>query len=407
MSPNSPNRVNPQILHERRRAARALMMSPLIRRTPATAETFSLIRTHSEWLRDWFGRVLGWPLRVDSELARLGKTPAEEMDATRPARDTSQRIAFTRTRYVLFCLALACLERCERQTTLGKIATELQQLIREDTGFAQAGITLDLKLRESRKDLVHVMLFLLNIGVITRLHGDENQYISSDEGDALYNVYQPALASILNVKRGPSLIQSSSLEGRIAALIVETLPETESSWNRHLRLQLTRKLIDNPVLYYAELEESEKAYLDGQRHSILKNIEEGTGLIAEIRKEGIALVDEDGDFTDLDLLAEGTEGHFTLLLAEFFSDHLSRYPDIPVERDVIEDHAKNLIASYSHHWRKDSRNAAAVQPLLTFALGKLEALRLAHVLPDHSVRPLPAISRYSLKTEPTLFEGNV
>ncbi len=399
---SSSGRIDPQTLLDRRRAARALMMTPLIRRTTTNAETFGLIRTHSEWLREWFGRVLGWTLKVDSELARLSKIPAEQMDATRPARDVTHKVAFTRTRYTLFCLTLACLVRSERQTTLGKLATELQQIILEDSLFSDSGIRFDLTQKDSRRDLVHVMLFLLNLGIITRVHGDENHYLS-DEGDALYAIYQPALARILNVKRGPSLIQASTLEDRIAAVIEETLPESESSWNRHLKFQLTRKLVDNPVVYYADLEESEKAYLDSQRHTILKNIEEGTGLIAEIRKEGIALVDEDEDFTDLKLLAEGTEGHFTLLLATLFSNHLSQYPGIPIERDVIENQTKTLIASYSHHWRKDSRDARAVQPLIKHALETLEALKLAQVLPDQSVRPLPAIARYSPENRPDPF----
>jgi len=406
MSRTPSGRIDPQTLQDRKRAVETLVMTPLMRRTSANAEIFSLIRTHSEWLRDWFGRVLGWNLRVDSELARLGKTPAEEMDATRPARDTTQKAPFTRTRYILFCLALAYLERCERQTTLGKIATELEQMIREDAFFAKSGITFDLTTRDSRKDLVLVMLLLIQLGVITRLQGDEDQYISSETGDALYNIYPPALAAVLNVQRGPSLIQASTLEDRISALIEEPRPDTESSWNIHVRRQLSRKLVDNPVLYYSELAGDDKAYLDSQRYFILKSIEEGTGLTPEIRKEGIALVHDEGGFSDLDLLAEGTEGHFTLLLAEMFSGHLSRFPDISIERDVIEGHARTLIATYSHRWRKDSRNATAMQPLLSYALGKLEALKLARVLADQSVQPLPAIARYSLKTDPTLFEGH-
>ena len=84
------------------------------------------MRRHAAWLRDWLARHPGWSLQIDGETARLRKTPADLDDATRPAREPNSALPFTRRRYVVLCLALAALERADRQTTLGRVVLNLQ-----------------------------------------------------------------------------------------------------------------------------------------------------------------------------------------------------------------------------------------------------------------------------------------
>ncbi|WP_081740929.1 DUF2398 family protein [Hyphomicrobium sp. 802] len=69
---------------ERREAVRALLMRPLL--TPTTAEAreaLRLVRRHSAYLREWFAREAGWPLRVERDYARLWKRPSDTGDPTR------------------------------------------------------------------------------------------------------------------------------------------------------------------------------------------------------------------------------------------------------------------------------------------------------------------------------------
>jgi uncharacterized protein (TIGR02678 family) len=387
--------VDLQLQHERRRAVRALLMSPLLKARGKQAETFGLVRVHAPWLRDWFGKQVGWSLYVDSEIARLGKIPAEPVDSTRPAREPEQGTAFNRTRYVLFCLALACLERGERQTTLGSLATELGRAVAEEPVFERSGIGFDLTSRESRKDLVHVIRLLIDLGVMIRVHGEESQYLA-ERGDVLYTIHRQAISVILNVRRGPSSIQADDLEGRISALLEEARPDTEEGWNRHVRMQLTRRLIDDPVLYYEGLDPGWKSYLDSQRSSLLRNIEEGTGLLGEVRAEGIALVDETGELTDLGLPEEGTEGHFSILLADFLARRFQELPSVPVGVPELEKTALDFVIRFSRYWRKDARIAGAEKILLADAVERLEALRLVEVLSGGAVRPLAALARYAV-----------
>src|SRR6266542_1079175 len=100
--------------YERRQALRALLQQPLLTADGPFAEEFGLVRRHAEKLRDWLLANTGWGLHVTSELARLRKTPADLADATFGAEEGRTRLAFSRRRYVVLCLALAALERSDR-----------------------------------------------------------------------------------------------------------------------------------------------------------------------------------------------------------------------------------------------------------------------------------------------------
>jgi len=89
--------------------------------------------------------------------------------------------------------------------------------------------------------------------------------------------------------------------------------------NRALRHRLTRRLLDDPVVYYEELAEDERGYLVGQRHAITRRIEDATGLVSEMRAEGIAMVDPDDELTDVRMPEQRTDGHVTLLVAEYLA----------------------------------------------------------------------------------------
>ena len=85
---------------------------------------------------------------------------------------------------------------------------------------------------------------------------------------------------------------------------------------RRLRSRLIRRLLDDPVVYYDELEHGEMDYFNSQRSRLLSQVEQATGMVPEIRKEGVAMLDRRGDATDLGLPEEGTDGHLTLLVAQ-------------------------------------------------------------------------------------------
>lgn len=370
-----------------RYAVRALLARPLLLAGHGDERAFRLVRTHAAELRAWFDRETGWRLHVDAHSARLFKT-AVVTDDTRPARDRGHA-PFSRRRYVLLCLSLAILERSESQITLGRLAEQLLVAAAEPD-FATAGITFNLDRRDERSDLVAVARLLLDWGALRRVAGDEDAYLAH-AGDVLYDVDRRVIANLLASTVGPSTVDADCFEDRLAALLAEPRPDTEELRNRALRHALTRRLLEEPVVYYDELSADELAYLRSQRSQILGRIAEVTGLVAEIRAEGIALVDPEDELTDAKMPAQGMQSHLTLLLAEF----IAAAPD-GVRLSQLHEHTRQLAVRYKAYWRKDATEPGAEFSLVAQAIEILRALRLVTVQPgpDPLVVGRPAIHRY-------------
>lgn len=360
-----------------RRAVRALLRRPLLRAGGAQAEEFRLVRRYGADLRSWFDANTGWRLIVDSEVARLVKTAPTTDDPSHPARDQRSRAPFSRRRYVLACLALSVLERADAQITLGRLA-EGVRVAAADEALASAGVTFELSGREERGDLVAVVRLLLELGVLGRVAGDEDAYIR-DAGDALYDVQRRVLAGVLAPSRGPSTIAAREFDERLSQLAADPLPEAEELRNRALRHHLTRRLLDDPVLYYDELSVEQLAYLTSQRAALTRRVSELTGLVAEIRAEGIAMVDPDDDLTDVRMPETGTDGHVTLLLAEFLAGRLGGAVTEPGDgaisnglQPVVEERLREFVRSvtpeHKSYWRRAAQEPGAEALLVETAL---------------------------------------
>ncbi|MDT0310189.1 TIGR02678 family protein [Streptomyces sp. DSM 44917] len=371
------------------RAGRVLLKEPLLRAGGRHADEFRLVRRHAAELREWFDRNTGWQLHVDAEAARLRKAPGTHDDPTHPAREaTRAAVPFTRRRYVLFCLALAALERGETQTALGRLAEQVV-LDAADPHLAAAGIAFTLERRDERLDLAAVVRLLLHLGVLRRVAGDEDAYVGG-AGDALYDVERRVLAGLLAARHGPSLIDAEGFAERLAELTAETALDSDEMRSRAIRWSVTRRLLDDPVLYYDEMTGPELAYLTRQRGFILARITELTGLVPEVRAEGIAMVDPHDDLTDVRMPEQGTRGHVTLLLAE----HLAAAGG-PVSRAVLRRRVRELAAEHGAFWSRAAKEPGSEPELVEQAVTRLAALKLVSLTPD-GVAPRPALARYAV-----------
>jgi uncharacterized protein (TIGR02678 family) len=375
---------------QRRAALRSLLARPLLV-ADTDAEALVLVRRHLTELRGWLNRETGWRLFADSGTARLFKTATVLSDPTHPARGHNKE-PFGRRRYVTLCLALSALARADTQTTLGSLADDVLTAA-ADPALAAAGFTLTLDNRADRSDLVAVVRLLLGWGVLNRVAGDEDAYLSAGT-DVLYDVHRPVLGVLLSGARGPSTVIAGTFAGRLAELAAEPVAESDELRNQALRRRLTRRLLEDPVVYYDELDEDERAYLLSQRHAITRRIAEASGLIPEMRAEGIAMVDPDDELTDVRMPEQRTDGHVTLLVAEYLARR--------EQATTGELHAfiRQAATEHAAYWRKGVTEPGADKELLAIALEKLSALRLAQVDGD-VVRSLPAIARFAL-SEPTI-----
>jgi uncharacterized protein (TIGR02678 family) len=220
--------------------------------------------------------------------------------------------------------------------------------------------------------------------------GDERQFVNrNDASDVLYDIRRPILAALLNVSHSASALENatqipipSSPVERAARLIEHSTLAAEPTRNQDIRTRLVRALLDDTVLYFRDLNDDERAYLEEHRGYLLRQICEATGLIAEIRLEGIAMVDDTGDLTDIKLPAEGSDGHLTWLLAQWFAECLRDGGSAAVPISTVEEHVRGLI-------QVQHPELAIADTLLC-----LRSLRLIDLI-DGAVIPLPACARYA------------
>lgn len=388
----------------RARVLRALLLRPVLR-AQTDGELFRLARRHADALRGWFDRETGWRLVAEPQTVRLltsyvphGPT-ATAVAERHPARGRRGDPPFTRRRYVLLCLALAVLERSDPQISLGRLAEEVVLAARRP---GLEGVEFTLGGREERSDLVAAIRLLLGYAVLVRVAGDEESYVSAG-GDALYDVDRRVLATMLSTAHGPGLVVAAlgpaPAIDRIEAALHEPPPAyTEEESTRRLRHAVSRRLLCDPVVYYDELPDDERSYLVGQRVQLTRRLAEATGLVPELRAEGVALVDPDDQLTDVRMPEQGTDGHATLLLAE----HLATSGSADVA--ALRRRVRQLAEDNAAYWRRTTREPGAENAIVAEALDRLAGLGLVRVTGDGLdavVHPLPALRRFAV-TAPTI-----
>ena len=379
---------------ERKEAVRALLMRPLL--TPTTAETreaLRLVRRHSKYLREWFAREAGWPLRIERDYARLWKRPSDTSDPTRGWE------SFNRRRYAIFCLVCAVLARSDPQVTLSALGDRILSLAK-DADLLSRGFILDMADIHDRRNLASACVELGVLGVLNAIDGDAESFVKSGQSedrsrDVLYDVNRGPLASILACVRGPSTWPENDAPrttvDRILAITAEFQPETDEGRRDVSRHRISRRLLDDPVVYLDTVGEADMPYFINQRGVMANRLALGTGLVAELRSEGLALCDPDGNCSDVEMPADGTDAHVTLLVA----DHLAHAGvDVP-DRLGIERFVAESALRYGRYWRRDAQGAAGARDLTAIAIHRLNQLKLITVDGD-KIEILPALARYKL-----------
>jgi uncharacterized protein (TIGR02678 family) len=262
------------------------------------------------------------------------------------------------------------------------------------------------------------MRMLLSYGVIRRVEGDETKFAESSATDCLYDIDKGLLTDTLYtpVTLGDKNHAASTLDERLWKFFPDQSEDVLRP--RDLEHRLMRRLLDNPVTYFDDLTEREFQYWQSQRSRLLQVIEEAVGLVAEVRVEGVALLDPMGELTDAKMPDTGTVGHATLLIAEFLADHgksarpsdttgdrsasgsdaaltFSQTPITTVPVETLTAHLAKLARQHQSHWRKNVTDPAQTELVLNEVLDRLEMLRLVR-RKDSSIQPLPAIHRFTV-----------
>jgi uncharacterized protein (TIGR02678 family) len=288
---------------ERRSAARLLLAHPLVTSDGPHADLFPLIRRHAEWLSKRFQQVLGYRLLVDSSYARLFKAGLGTGTGHRLERSTGT--PFTPHTYACLALALSVLVTAPEQMLLSQLVADIR------AAAVDAGIELEGTGRAAEKrTLAAALRRLVEWGVLIETEGNVAAIAQGAIGEALITVDRE-LARV--VVAGP-LAQSQD-----GADLVRRAADPGFGGPR---TYVRRMLVETPVVYLDELTDAERDWLRTRQRREAQAFSELLGLDAEIRAEGMALVDPEEELTDLHLPATGTVAQAALLLVERLVERL-------------------------------------------------------------------------------------
>jgi len=379
--------ISPEVLAERRRALRSLVRTPLLPASGETSAEYQLVRRHFEWLKQWFAKFPEWKLSVDKSVARLRKIPGDFTDPNRPAIDRRSRTEFTKRRYSLLCLVLAALERTERETSMSLISREVQEYSKTRE-LQDAGLHFEADHFDHRRDLVHAVRWLSDNGVLKKKQGDEKAFLYRTSSlDVHYDLDRHVLAVLLQGSRNPSEIDAGekrefehSTAVRVRNLTSDSIPVTDQDRSQLLRSKLIRLLLDDPVVYFEKLSDEEKNYLERHRNHLLREIQDGTELLSEVRHEGIAMVDQSGDLTDIPLPDRGYEGLLMLQLVQWLAECFKQNPDRVFAPSEIDAQVRNVVRNAEPDLHREPA-ATDVTRISQDLMARLRSLSLIQSVP--------------------------
>ncbi|WP_446222754.1 DUF2398 family protein [Nocardia sp. IBHARD005] len=290
-------RIDALALDSYQRAARVMLANHLVTRVYPDRIALPLIRRWATELREDLAELFGYRLEVTETTARLYPVH-DRLDDARPARSANDRV-FDRRRYAYLSLALAALGRAGDQITLSELAEHVA-----DYASRIEGLDLSTERAADRDAFVDAIGWLGARGALTLADGDAGGWASDPEaGEALYDIDRPVVFALFRPPRALQHLHS------VRGLLTEG--------TEHAR-RVRRALVERPVVYLDELAPDERALLGQDR--LIGEVEYCTGLRAERRAEGVALIDTSGRLSDTRFPGTGTLAQVALLLIGEIAD---------------------------------------------------------------------------------------
>ncbi|WP_433492148.1 TIGR02678 family protein [Nocardia grenadensis] len=402
--------ANQLVIAEREEIARGirrLLAEPLITERAAPQE-FDVIRRRRDPIAKWFDYYTGWALVVEPRLgyARLIKVRCAT-DATRPARRLrSGRAEFDRRRYVLLCVVAAELFAAP-VTTIGLLAGRVRAATAEDPVL----VRFDSSSRAERMAFVDVVRFLESFGVLETIDGAADAFLDSEQAKVLFRVDTTLLLRLQATPVGPSRLavpvdevpfhfsdilaeltreRRYGLAGERSGRHTDSAGYSEAQRNLWLRHRVFRRLVDDPVVYFADLTAEERAYLASLTgRQLLRRAAEQGGFVLEERAEGILLVDPDAIATDSRFPDDsGTAKVAALLLLDEMSG--------PETEEQLQRRTAELLTRFPR-WAKTYRGEDGARQLAGDAVSVLSSFGLVRRSTAGLVTPLPAAARYRVE----------
>jgi uncharacterized protein (TIGR02678 family) len=227
---------------------------------------------------------------------------------------------------------------------------------------------------------------MVDHGLASELHDHVDAYVADAQADAILRM-RPDRIVLLPI---PGLGRATD-----AAALLEQANRSEPP-----RVWVRRRLVEDPVVYRADLGEEAWAELRRRMGDEERYLHEMFGLLIENRAEGVAAIDPDGDLADQAFPTGGTVGHASLLLIEALLSRTTPTDPAPTATiDDVERTIADLCAVHAQRWANEL--ATAPERLASRVMTLLVELRLARLDQHHQTFTLLAAAARFQAEEPT------
>jgi uncharacterized protein (TIGR02678 family) len=319
-----------------RDAGRQLLRTPLIT-AALQPEAHRQIRRHANELVPMFRKYLGYRLAVDARLARLYKSGLGRGER-RPMQRGS-KAAFSVRDYTYLALICSVLLNTGQQVLLSSLVTDVEQ------AAAEAAIALSQDTRNERLAFVHALRQLIAWGALVEEDGSVDRYSEGKTAEALLTIERDVVRELLSRSLRDVVDQEELV--RVAA---DVAPEA-------VRHRVRRRIVECPVVLFADLPETERAWLRQSQRREAQLLDENFGLRLEIRIEGVAAFDPIDELTDVYFPRDGTLAQAALLTVSALVDMAESCevdsPLVPITAAAIAELAVSLADRHGRSWAKE------------------------------------------------------
>ena len=301
-------------LGEYQQAARQVLRYPLITAAYPDKATLPLVRKWAPQLREDLAETLGYTLIGNGDTIRLRRVQ-DALDPTRPAH-TRQKKPFDRRRYAYLVLTLSALGRSGGQIAL----SELADAVAAEAGRID-GLGMDTERKADRDAFVDAVTWLEARGALRMADGSAADWVSDPErAEALYDIDRDVVGAVYAPSR--VLQHLDSVTGLLGDAASAGPAQGVNAERRRAGRRARRLVLENPVVYYADVDENLRGLL--RSPALAEDLERLTGLPLERRAEGVALINVGGRLTDVTFPGTGTVAQAALLLCARIAGYLQR-----------------------------------------------------------------------------------
>lgn len=301
-------------LEEYQRAARQVLRHPLITATYPDSTTLPLVRRWASQLREDLAESLGYTLVSTGDTIRLRRVQ-DALDPSRPARTRAKK-PFDRRRYAYLVLTMSALGRSGSQISL----SELADAVAAEAGRVD-GLGMDTGRKADRDAFVDAVAWLEARGALRMADGSAADWVNDPErAEALYDIDRDIVGAVYAPSR--VLQHLDSVTGLLGDAADTGPAQGVNAERRRAGRRARRLVLENPVVYYADADESLRGLL--RSPALAEDLQRLTGLPLERRAEGVALINTGGRLTDVTFPGTGTVAQAALLLCARIAGYLQR-----------------------------------------------------------------------------------